>query len=69
MEKTPLKLVSNVILKSKYIKDPYSYIPYDLLPSTYSDARAQHMLSEFQRQQKLKRLFWTELIKETENNE
>ena len=65
MEKSSLKLISNIMLKSKYKKtweSRYSYMPFDLLPSTYSDRRSEGNLSEFQKKQKRKRLFAAERV-------
>ena len=60
MEKSSLKLVSNIALKSKYEKIPHRYIPFDLLPRNYHDVRMDTELSEYQRIQKIKQLFAAE---------
>lgn len=63
MEKSSLKLVSNIMLKSKFKKtsDSYiSYLPFDLLPRVYNDVRSETCLSDFQRTQKIKILFAAE---------
>ncbi len=67
MEKSSLKLVSNIMLKSKFEKtweSRYAYLPFDLLPSTYSDKRSDINLSEYQKTQKLKKLFAAKVILE-----
>lgn len=57
MERSSLKLVSNIILKSEYEKDHRKYLPFDLLPKEYNDVRLDNQLTDYQRQQKLKNLF------------
>ena len=68
MEKSTVKLVSNIMLKSKFEKDKYSYIPFDILPSSYKDKRSQNMLTKQQSLQDTKRLFWAKKIIEIEEN-
>ncbi|MCQ2502940.1 MAG: hypothetical protein MJ084_04275 [Saccharofermentans sp.] len=65
MEKSSVKLVSNIMLKSKVnsSKDGIiSYLPFDLLPQEYNDVRNDIFLTDYQRQQKDKRLFAAERI-------
>ena len=60
-----VKLASNIMLKSKYERDQWAYIPADLLPAYYSDCRAAQFLSPSQRQQMEKKLYYaTEIIDE-----
>jgi hypothetical protein len=65
MDKSSVKLVSNIMLKSKVSNSKdgiISYLPFDLLPQEYGDVRNDLFLSEYQRQQKEKRLFAAEHI-------
>ena len=65
MEKSSIKLVSNIMLKSKYKKtaDSYlSYLPFDLLPRVYNDVRSENDLTEYQKIQKTKKLFAADRI-------
>lgn len=62
MEKSSLKIVSNVMVKSKYEIEPNRYLPYDLLPDIYHDVRLDDKLSDYQRVQKLKSLFAAEFV-------
>lgn len=62
MEKSSIKLISNITLKSRYEKNPNAYLPYDLLPTVYRDARLSNELTPYQRKQQIKRLFWTEKV-------
>lgn len=57
-----IKLTSNIMLKSKYEKDFVGYLPPDLLPSEYSDVRNRSMLTDRQREQLDKRLFYASKI-------
>lgn len=60
MEQDSIKLLSNIMLKSRVKKDKdgyLSYLPFDLLPDEYGDVRNDNFLSEYQRNQKLKRMF------------
>ena len=61
-EKSSVKLVSNIMLKSKYEKDTWGYLPADLLPDYYSDSRAQKGLTARQREQYEKKLFYANKI-------
>ena len=61
-EKSSVKLVSNIMLKSRYKKDTWGYLPADLLPDYYSDSRAQRGLTTRQREQYEKRLFYANRI-------
>lgn len=57
-ESSAIMLSSNIMLKSKFVKDQWAYIPVDLLPSYYSDTRAAQFLSPEQRVQMEKKLFF-----------
>ena len=57
-----IKLNSNIMLKSKYEKDPWGYLPPDLLPAHYSDIRLRNTLTILQRQQFEKKLFYADKI-------
>ena len=57
-----IKLVSNIMIKSKYEKEPMRYLPADLLPASYVDSRAQGTLTMAQREQFEKRLFYAKRI-------
>lgn len=50
------------MLKSKYEKDPWGYLPPDLLPAHYSDIRLRNTLTILQRQQFEKKLFYADKI-------
>lgn len=62
MEKSSIKIISNIALKSKFDKNPNAYLPYDLLSTIYHDVRSSNDLSPYQQKQQLKRLFWTENV-------
>ena len=51
-------LSSNIMLRSQYDRDPYKYLPVDLLPAHYADVRAMQFLSPDQRKQAEKKLFY-----------
>ncbi len=55
------------MLKSRYEKNPIAYRPYDLLPAVNQDARLNHNLTPYQRQQMIKKLFWTETVVDEED--
>ena len=55
------------MLKSRYEKNPIAYRPYDLLPTVNQDARLNHNLTPYQRQQMIKNLFWTETVVDEED--
>lgn len=57
-ESSTVMLSSNIMLRTKYERDPWSYIPADLLPSYYSDTRVAQFLSAEQRKQMEKKLFY-----------
>ena len=61
-EKSSIRLVSNIMLKSKYEKDTWGYLPPDLLPDYYSDSRAQSGLTVRQREQYTKKLYYAKEI-------
>ena len=48
-ESSTVMLSSNIMLRTKYERDPWAYIPADLLPSYYSDTRVEQFLSAEQR--------------------
>lgn len=50
------------MLKSQYEKDPWGYIPVELLPKYFSDVRLQNMLSPAQRMQFLKGQFYASKV-------
>lgn len=50
-ESSDVMLASNIMLRSKYDRDPWAYIPADMLPDYYSDSRAVQFLSPNQRKQ------------------
>ena len=53
---------SNIMIRSKYDRDPYAYIPIDLLPSHYADTRAMQFLSPSQRKQAEKKLYYASKV-------
>ncbi len=60
MEKSSVKLVSNIMLKSRIAETKdgkIAYLPFDLLPEEYNDVRNDQFLTEYQKTQKLKKLF------------
>jgi len=61
-EYSNIKLLSNIMLKSKYEKDSLRYLPADLLPDYYVDSRAQGSLTQTQKEQFTKKLFYAERI-------
>ena len=67
MEKSSIKIISNITLKSLYEKNPKAYLPYDLLPAVDKDARLNHKLTPYQEKQLIKKLFWTEIIVDEED--
>jgi len=67
MEKSSIKIISNITLKSRYEKNPLAYLPFDLLPSDFRDVRLNHQLTPYQRQQMIKKLFWTETVVDEED--
>ena len=62
MEKSSIKIISNIALKSSYEKNPNGYLPYDLLPTVFRDARLVNELTSYQRKQQIKKMFWTEKV-------
>lgn len=62
MEKSSLKIISNIALKRDFEKNPKAYLPYDLLPWKDRDARLSNRLTPYQQKQQIKKLFWTESI-------
>ena len=61
-QKSSIKLLSNIMLKSRYDKASYLYLPPDVLPPYFSDVRAQGFLTQEQRNQYEKRLFYAKKI-------
>lgn len=57
-----IRLVSNIMLQKRYTLNWQHYIPADLLDSCYSDKRLQWQLTDQQRQQFSKRLFYAKRI-------
>lgn len=68
MEKSSIKIISNIALKSKFDKNQNAYLPYDLLPAVYHDVRASNDLTPYQQKQQLKKLFWTENVVDVDIN-
>ncbi len=60
--RSSVRLTSNIMLKSKYQKNPYDYLPIDLLPSYYFDTRMSDRRTKIQNEQYLKRLFYAARI-------
>ena len=66
MEKSSIKIISNIALKSSYERNSNAYLPYDLLPKSYWDARVEDFLTPYQRKQQLKKMFHAEKIVDEE---
>lgn len=62
LEKSNVKLSSNIMLRTKYERDPWAYIPADLLPGYYTDTRAAQFLSPAQRKQLEKKMYYATSI-------
>jgi hypothetical protein len=60
--RSSIKLISNIMLKSKFEKDSWGYLPPDLLPPYYSDTRVRSSLTKRQQEQFDKRLFYASRI-------
>jgi hypothetical protein len=65
-QKTTLKLSSNIISKAIGDKKLGVYIPVELKPKEYKDVRLRDSLSERQKRQLEKQLFWTDDVWENE---
>lgn len=65
-EKTTLKLSSNINLKAVCDKRIGVYIPIELKPKECRDVRLRDSLSEQQKRQLEKQLFWTDDVREDE---
>lgn len=65
-EKTTLKLLSNIISKEKGEKRIGVYIPIELKPKEFRDVRVRDYLSESQKLQLDKQLFWADDVREDE---
>lgn len=61
-ERSSINLNSNIMLKSRYLKDPRGYLPPDLLPPYCADTRIQASMSKRQRLQYEKKLFYAKKI-------
>lgn len=61
-ENSNIKLSSNIMIHAKYERDPWAYIPTDLLPSYCSDARVSKFLSPGQRKQLEKKLYYAKNV-------
>ena len=62
MEKSSIKIISNIALKSSFEKNPNSYLPYDILPKSLWDSRVEQLLTPYQRKQQFKKMFHTEKV-------
>lgn len=60
--RSSIKLRSNIMIKSRYEENPFSYLSPDVLPAYYSDVRAQDFLTQEQRKQYKKRQFYAKKI-------
>lgn len=60
--RSSVNLTSNIMLKSKYQKNPFDYLPIDLLPSYYFDTRMEDRRTKKQNEQYIKRLFYATRI-------
>ena len=58
MDSSNVMLSSNIMLRSKYERDPWAYAPVELLPAHYADVRAMQFLSQDQRKQAEKKLYY-----------
>ena len=67
MKETTLKPISNIAIKSKYIQNSARYLPYDLLPKGYRDARSFDLLTEYQRKQQYKLQFMATHLKKEDD--
>ena len=61
-EKSNVMLASNIMIRAKYDREPWAYVPADLLPPEYSDSRAIQFLSPGQKKQMEKKLFYADRI-------
>ena len=62
--KSKIKLTSNIMLKSKYDKNPKWYIPYDLISYWANDRGLERFLSKQQVTQKYKKLFYAKNVRD-----
>lgn len=69
MEKSSLKLVSNIMLKSKFEQNHNAYLPFDMLSRESHDSRLSGRLSKFQQEQKIKRMFMATKVVSDDKNE
>jgi hypothetical protein len=60
--RSTIKLNSNIMLKSRFEKDRYGYLPPELLPSHCSDKRVLYSLPKHQQEQFYKKLFYASQI-------
>lgn len=61
-ERSSIKLNSNIMLKSKFEKDPRGYLPPDLLPEYYKDSRVQGSMTPRQQKQFEKLMFYANRV-------
>ncbi len=72
MDQSSIKLLSNIMLKSRVTKakdGSISYLPFDLMPGEYGDVRNDQFLSDYQRTQKLKAMFAAKRIVDDNSEE
>lgn len=66
IEKSSIKLVSNIMLKKNFKEHPLQYIPADMIKNG-SDVRVQGSLTPLQREQNIKSLFYaSEIVDEAD---
>ena len=65
-KKSNVMLSSNIMLRSRYNVDSQTYIPADLLQTSFTDARAVRFLSPSQQKQMKKKLFYASCIVDEE---
>jgi hypothetical protein len=56
-ERSFIKIKSNIMIKDKYEKNKYHYLPLELMPQHYYDKRMNPMLTQQQKIDSEKRLF------------
>lgn len=64
--KSSIDITSNIILKSKYDKNPIAFRPFDLLPEYWGDTR---IISGLQRNQQTKSLFYAGKIVDSDEEQ
>ena len=65
-DRSSVMLSSNIMIRSKFERDPDRYIPVDLLPAYCSDTRYAQFLSISQREQMKKKLFYAKDVVDVE---